>query len=64
MSNATQNPYNATVVGREEIHSELIVLRVRPDGDLFEFKPGQFGVLGLLGNAPRLPEAHPGRTRQ
>ena len=59
MSNATQNPYNATVVGREEIHSELIVIRVRPDGDLFEFKPGQFGVLGLLGNAPRLPEATP-----
>ena len=59
MSNATQNPYNATVVGREEIHSELIVLRVRPDGEVFEFKPGQFGVLGLLGNAPRLPEATP-----
>ena len=59
MSITTQNLYNATVVGREEIHSELIVLRVRPDGDLFEFKPGQFGVLGLLGNAPRLPEATP-----
>ena len=59
MSTTTQDPYNATVVGREEIHSELIVIRVRPDGDLFEFKPGQFGVLGLLGNAPRLPEANP-----
>ena len=59
MSTTTQDPYNATVVGREEIHSELIVLRVRPDGALFEFTPGQFGVLGLLGNAPRLPEANP-----
>ena len=26
---------------------------------LFDFKPGQFGVLGLQGNAPRLPEAAP-----
>ena len=34
MSTTTQDPYNATVVGREEIHSELIVLRVRPDGAL------------------------------
>ncbi len=32
-------------------------MRVRPDNDLFEFKPGQFGVLGLLGSAQRIPEA-------
>jgi len=57
MSTATQSPYNATVIGREEIHPELIVLRVRPDAELFDFKPGQFGVLGLLGGAPRVPEA-------
>jgi ferredoxin--NADP+ reductase len=57
MSAATQSPYNATVVGREEIHADLIILRVRPDEKLFEFKPGQFGVLGMLGKAPRIPEA-------
>jgi ferredoxin--NADP+ reductase len=57
MSTDTQSPYNATVVGREEIHADLIILRVRPDASLFDFKPGQFGVLGLLGNAQRIPEA-------
>ena len=54
---ATTNPYNATVIGREEIHADLIILRVRPDAALFDFKPGQFGVLGLNGSAPRIPEA-------
>ena len=33
------------------------MLRVRPDAELFDFKPGQFGVLGLLGREPRVPEA-------
>lgn len=55
----TQSPYNATVIGREEINPQLLVLRVQPDRPLFEFKPGQFAVLGLLGSAPRLPEAAP-----
>src|SRR5664280_351445 len=59
MSTATTSPYNATVIGREEIHPDLIVLRVRPDAALFDFKPGQFGVLGLPGGAPRVPEATP-----
>ena len=59
MSADNEDSYNATVIGREEIHPQLIVLRVRPDGGLFDFKPGQFGVLGLLGSAPRVPEAAP-----
>lgn len=57
MSTTESSPYNATVVGREEINPQLVVLRVQPDGDLFEFKPGQFAVLGLLGSAARVPEA-------
>jgi ferredoxin/flavodoxin---NADP+ reductase len=57
MSAATANLYNATVVGREEIHADLIILRVRPDEKLFDFKPGQFAVLGMAGSAPRIPEA-------
>lgn len=59
MSAAIQDPYNATIVGREEINAQLWVLRVRPDGALFNFSPGQFAVLGLLGSAPRVPEAVP-----
>jgi len=50
-------PYNATVIGREEINPQLLILRVQPDAPLFEFKPGQFGVLGLLGREARVPEA-------
>lgn len=54
---ATASLFNATVIGREEIHPELIVLRVRPDDKLYDFKPGQFAVLGLPGNAQRVPQA-------
>ncbi len=59
MSANHSDPYNATLIGREEINPQLWILRVRPDGELFEFRPGQFAVLGLLGSAPRVPEAAP-----
>jgi ferredoxin--NADP+ reductase len=52
-----KSTYNATVVGREEINHQLIIARVRPDGNCFDFKPGQFAVLGLLGGEPRVAEA-------
>src|SRR5689334_5651328 len=59
MSATNQDPYNATVVGREEINPQLLIMRVRPDGQLFEFRPGQFGVLGTLGSAPRVAGSTP-----
>jgi ferredoxin/flavodoxin---NADP+ reductase len=62
MSTPGASPYNATVIGREEINPQLLILRVQPDGALFDFKPGQFAVLGLLGAAPRVPEADPEET--
>jgi ferredoxin--NADP+ reductase len=49
--------YNATVVGREAINPQLLILRVRPDSGDYAFTPGQFAVLGLAGEAPRVPEA-------
>ena len=51
------DPYNAVVIGRESINPQLLVLRVQSESPLFDFKPGQFAVLGLLGREPRLPEA-------
>ena len=57
MNAADATPYNATLIGREEINPQLVILRVRPDGELFQFEPGQFTVLGLLGCEPRVPEA-------
>ena len=41
--------YNATVCFREELHSELIILRVKPlDGVIPHFVPGQYAELGLV----------------
>jgi ferredoxin--NADP+ reductase len=57
MSANQSAPYNATVIGREEINPQLVILRVRPDQELFEFRPGQFAVLGMQGSAPRVVEA-------
>jgi len=57
MSSTTTSPYNANVVGREEINPQLLILRVQSDAPLFDFTPGQFAVLGLLGREPRVAEA-------
>lgn len=59
MTTPAPTSYNATLTGREEINPQLHIVRVQPDGSLFEFKPGQFAVLGLLGSEPRVPEAAP-----
>lgn len=57
MSALDGKAYNATLIGREEVNPQLLVARVQPDGPVFEFKPGQFAVLGLLGSEPRVAEA-------
>ena len=57
MSAPDTSKYNATVVGREEINPQLIILRVKPDGEMFAFQPGQFAVLGLVAAAARVAEA-------
>ena len=62
MNTGENSPYNATVIGREEINPQLLVLRVQSDAALFDFKPGQFAILGLLGSEPRVPEAAPEET--
>ncbi len=59
MELSATKPYNATVTGRETIHPQLLILRVKPDGPLFDFIPGQFAVLGLLGSEPCVPEVGP-----
>jgi ferredoxin--NADP+ reductase len=59
MSSHHSSLYNATVVGREAINPQLLILRVRPDSGDYAFTPGQFAVLGLIGSAPRVPEAAP-----
>jgi ferredoxin--NADP+ reductase len=47
--------YNATVQRLIRIHSDLMLLRVRPDFPLPKHKPGQYAVLGLGYWEPRFP---------
>jgi ferredoxin--NADP+ reductase len=47
--------YNATVTHLRKIHSDLLILRVRPDFPLPQHKPGQFTTLGLGYWEPRAP---------
>lgn len=51
---------NAIVTQRIDFAPGLMVLRVAPDGwELPDFKPGQFGVLGLPASAPRSSDSEP-----
>ncbi len=54
---------NATVVAREQITPELFIIRVKPDGGVPTFSPGQYVAVGLPGSAERvtgsLPEKEP-----
>ncbi len=51
--------YNATVVQKVLMTPGLMTLRVKPDEESPEFKPGQYTVLGLSSSAPRLQESEP-----
>lgn len=54
---------NATLVSRRPITDDLLIVRIRPDGGVPPFLPGQYVALGLPGSAPRaagsLPEKEP-----
>lgn len=47
--------YNATLVYLRKPHSELAVMRVRPDFPIPPHKPGQYSTLGLGNWEPRVP---------
>jgi ferredoxin--NADP+ reductase len=49
--------YNATVGSRVEVAPGLVIMRIVPDKLPFEFKAGQYVVLGLKASEPRLEEA-------
>lgn len=60
---------NSTLTNRDDLTDDLAVFRVRPDGDLFRFRAGQYTVIGLPAAAPRHdsadldeePVQHPGK---
>ena len=47
--------YNATVIRLVKVHSDLLIMRVRPDYQLHPHKPGQYAALGLGYWEPRFP---------
>lgn len=48
--------YNASVVALRHVHGELMVLRVRPDAGVPEYRAGQYTTLGLGFWEPRAPD--------
>ncbi len=50
---------NSTLIQRIEVTPELLILRVKPDCGVPDFKPGQYVALGLPGSAARYPGAAP-----
>jgi ferredoxin--NADP+ reductase len=50
--------FNATLIERKVVTDELLIMRIRPDGGVPDFKPGQYVAVGLPGTAPR-PEGFP-----
>jgi ferredoxin--NADP+ reductase len=47
--------YNAQVIHVRQVHDELRIVRIRPDGGPARFEPGQYCVLGLGNWEPRVP---------
>src|SRR4051794_12816309 len=50
-----QKRYNGTVISVKKAHSDLMVIRVRPDFPRPEHLPGQYCTLGLGNWEPRMP---------
>jgi ferredoxin/flavodoxin---NADP+ reductase len=50
-----QKRYNSTVVRLVKVHSDLMLMRVRPDSPRPVHKPGQYSTLGLGFWEPRMP---------
>ena len=47
ISELRRQHYNATVTLRRQVHDELLILRVRPDGGVPTYEAGQYTTLGL-----------------
>ena len=53
---ADHSEYNATVTAIQRVHEDLLILRVRPDGNVPAYEPGQYTTLGLLTDERRFGE--------
>jgi ferredoxin--NADP+ reductase len=59
ISQLRRTRYNATVVSLRKVHSDLMVMRVRPDFPRPVHKPGQYSTLGMGFWEPRFPGVQP-----
>lgn len=50
---------NSTLIARFKLTDDLAVFRIQPDDRLFDFRPGQYTVIGLPAGAPRCKSADP-----
>jgi ferredoxin--NADP+ reductase len=58
-----ENPYNATLVEREDLNEALAIFKIRYDnGEVPAFEPGQFTTLGLID--PDAPPPGPNSRRR
>lgn len=55
VSQLREKYYNATIVERIDVHSDLARFRIRPDQPIPAFEPGQYVALGVGLWEPRLP---------
>tara|TARA_B100000315_G_scaffold190081_1_gene180069 strand:- start:9523 stop:10332 length:810 start_codon:yes stop_codon:yes gene_type:complete len=51
--------YNATIIQKILVTQGLMIIRVKLDDIKLDFKPGQYTVLGLTSNEPRIKESDP-----
>ena len=58
-SGYTYSMLNSTLIERIEVTPDLLILRVKPDAGVPDFRPGQYVALGLMGAAPRYIGAEP-----
>jgi ferredoxin--NADP+ reductase len=59
ISELRRKHYNAAVVWLRKAHSDLMVIRIRPDGLLPKHQPGQYTSIGLGNWEPRHPGCQP-----
>lgn len=52
-----ENPYNATVVGKIHLTTDLMILRIKTDEPRDEFNAGQYTNIGLLAYEQRSPNS-------
>lgn len=62
---AESNPYNATIIEREDLHAALAIFKIRFDtGEQPDFEPGRFTTLGLIDHDAPPPNPDSPRSRR